>query len=87
MNHVLNALLAEHLEQETRLVVKRTEVFLDVFNGTIRFRKRMAVYLDAIQFLVFLRICFCFRTNDRNFGTGLFQGKRFLPYTAIKRYR
>ena len=87
MNHVLHALFAEHLEQETRLVVKRTEVFLDVFNGTIRFRKRMAVYLDAIQFLVFLRICFCFRTDDRNFCTRLLQGKRFLPHTAVKRYR
>ena len=87
MDNILHALLAEHLEQKARLVVKGTEVFLDIFDRTIRFGERVAVNLDAFQLFVFQRVILRFRTNDRNLCAGLFQSQRFLPYTAVKRYR
>ena len=85
MDHVLYALLAEHLEQEAGFVIERPEVFLDILDGTVRLRQRMTINPDAFEFLVFERVGLRLRADDRHFGTRLFQGERLLPHAAVKR--
>ena len=73
------------LEQETRLVIERPEVLLDIFDGAVRLRQRVAVNLDAFEFLVFERVVLRLRADDSHLCASLFQGERLLPHATVKR--
>ena len=45
MDDILHALLAEHLEQKAKFMIKRTQIFLEVVQSSFRFRQWMAIIL------------------------------------------